>query len=106
MSTGQAVSLPTADGGVRVTMDRATGQMAAVVDGVRQPGLVGLAVDAENVPCGYDVGADGVLQPRYRPGLTTWTVTVDGQPLLVMTAPPRRTEDAFFIRWLWGVELG
>lgn len=101
MSGDLAVEPPTLDSEVRVTMDRATGQLAAVVDGVRLPGPVGLIIDFEVVPDGYDVGANGAVWLRSRQGPGTWTLTVDGLPVAVKTTTPERKEDEFFIRWIW-----
>jgi hypothetical protein len=78
----------------------------AVMDGETLQGTVNLEAETQEIEIPWSVedtepGA-GVWK-RYAPGLTTWTLTVDGKPVFSTTDTPVKTQSFEYVRFSWGV---
>ncbi len=80
----------------------------AVLNGMTLRGTVNLEAETQEIEVPWSVedtepGA-GVWK-RYRPGLTTWTLTTDGKPVFSTTDAPIKTQSFEYVRFSWGTPL-
>ena len=79
----------------------------AVLNGMSLQGEVNLEAETQEIEIPWsveDTEPGAGIWKRYRPGLTTWTLTVDGKPVFSTTDAPTKTKSFEYVRFSWGTE--
>lgn len=89
---------------VTVTYSQNARSVTAVMNGMTLRGAVNLEAETQEIEVPWSVddtepGA-GVCK-RYAPGITTWTLTVDGKPVFSTTDKPVKTQSFEYVRFSW-----
>ena len=88
-----------------VTYYQNTHTIEAVLNGMTLQGQVNLEAETQEIemPWSVEDTAPGAgIWKRYMPGITTWTLTVDGKPAFSTTDTPTKTKSFEYVRFAWG----
>lgn len=89
---------------VTVTYYQNTRSVTADLNGMTLRGVVNLEAETQEteVPWSVEDTEPGAgVWKRYMPGLTTWTLTVDGKPIFSTTDEPIKTKSFEYVRFSW-----
>ena len=93
---------------VTVTYYRNSHTVEAVLNGMILRGTVNLEAETQEIEIPWsveDTDPGAGVWKRYKPGLTTWTLTVDGKPVFSTTDAPTKTQSFEYVRFSWGEAL-
>ncbi len=90
---------------VTVTYYRDAHTVEAVMYGMTLRGVVNLEAETQEIEIPWsaeDTEPGAGVWKRYKPGLTTWTLIVDGKPIFSTTDAPVKTKSFEYVRFARG----